>query len=761
MSVYRFALLLLFVFWSGGVEAEFFDIFSMYKHEEVYKDLKANYPEFPFTVTPNSEGKASYDLTDGKIQVFPCGPLMAYMVAVTGKKEVMIYHFVNNDATNSKQSGKNTKVDSLLPKFGIQRFDLIVGVNGKLFEQAQPRRNDFGEYGPIMDIALAIEEGQAKGSMQLLIKRGADSDPRPIMVKLAKMPPFAPNFPTKCQRSAIMAKEILDMLAKDSERPSKSNGLSYPLVGLSMLAYGEKKYKAAIEDYLLHILSNEEKDKWNSPFRVAHQGEGNSWVHGFKIVFLAEYFYATGDMRVLPILQRFAYAAHEEHQNAFGAGAHGKGGIGSYFSIGFGPPTGLNALGMALAEKAGCKVNAKGYQNYFDYATRSVDIWANTGNYDYEFKVKDNKFYYNCYAHITYEGDRPQTNPLQNLNTGVAALAFNHINLPNPEAKKLSYKLLDNLIFNYTTSSYIHATPSIGHFWVTMALNAMTYTGRPLPAGIVAGFNNEYSKNYTFNQDRTGTKFAVKEMNDRQAWRKIMDYRKYYLILSRFNSTTYNFFYPRLANSGSWGGDGYLNLQGSQLYTMLSLLGAHKRNLLMQGNPHRNWFSDEGPRSAKQTMAGIHKYHDMYSTELLKELELLYQMKDKSGATLPEPKSREEMLERKLIAYEASAKIVDNYRRYPAAKRAFAIQKRLVGELGGPKKLPALLKNLDGMRKIRYAIKDHERDAMKAWQPRRIQILELVRNSCKGLPAEKVAAEELVKTKAMTFAEGDSGGSSH
>ncbi|MGL4854512.1 MAG: DUF6288 domain-containing protein, partial [Lentisphaeria bacterium] len=635
-------------------------------------------------------------------------------------------------------------------KYGIMRFDRIVGANGKLFELAHPDKREFGEYGPIMDLALAIEKSQSNGRLQLMIARGS-LPVRNINIQIEKLPNFSSNYPVRCQRTELMAQEIMQLLINDSESTRMSNGNSFALVGLSMLAYGDAKMRKAVENYMLKVLSGEERNNLKKRLRLSTQSEGNSWHNGFKLIFLAEYFFATGDMDVFPTLQKLAYAVDEEHQNAFGASGHGRGGIGSYYSLGFGPPCGLNALGLALAEKAGAKANKRAYDNYYNYATRSTDIWVHQKKYDYKFEVKEDKEYYNCYAHITYETDEVSSWALQNLNTSIAAMAFYHMPTKNPNAKKLSEKFVNNIIFNYMNNAYIHATPMIGNFFATLALNSLAINDRPLTEKIYKNFNNPYSIKYTGNivgkvaPGKEPQTEPIKKLTSKDAWRKILDYRKYLLIHSRLSSDTYFYFYPRLSNSGFWGGDGYLNLQACTLYNLMAILSSNKRQLLVHGGTKRNWFADSKIAPVKQTLADINEYHRTHSEELLKKAELIYQLKNADGTSLPKRPSSAELVEIKLDAYEIAAKVADNYRPLPSARTASIMIRRIESELGGKVKCEQLLKNRDGMRKVNYAIANHERFDHKEFISLRTKILEYVVDNYPKLPCAKVAADELKK----------------
>jgi len=693
--------------------SEWIDITRFYDGEQIYKELKKNWPDFGYTAKLDENGK--YDVKymwDHKAQIFPCGPLKCWLVAYKGRKELVIYHFINHDGSNVKQFSSNSSidssiktdskggrtvypiengVDSLLPPYGIERFDLIVGVNGKLFDQPQPTGHE-GEYGPIYDLAIAIEKGQAKGNISLLIKKPGepeDKPPRSVSVKIESLPPFSKNFPSNCRRSQIIENELLDLFAND-EKNRLANDISFPLVGLAMLSSGNKKYLPTIERYATNLITKFVYDGDKDAVVTRHKN--NSWKSGFTLIFLSEYFWATGDLTVYPVIQRLAYDADEFHHNAFGSAGHGKGGIGTYYTISFGPPNALNSLGAALAEKCGAKVNSTVYENYWHSMTREMLQRVKDGNNDYSFSVDDDKDYFNGYSHYTFEKplDKSVRN-LQSINTSTAALSLLFSKYKDPNVRKLAYKLHDSLIYSYKAHSYVHTTPVMGHFFSQLALNAFD-NNRPLNSRVIDTFNEPYALKYagTVQKGKTERK-KLERLTSRQAWRKIMDYRKYLLIHSRFNKDTYFYFIPRCQNHGRWGGDFYANLQGSGLYNLLGLVVADERNLMMFGNKTPCWLVSRNRTEAKKKFQKVTKYldgyHKKYADFMMTHAKFVYAggeeaevLKEKSAANSEKRKFYQ------LLAYEMLGKISENYRNLPVAKEAKLFRSKIQKKLGGKKR---------------------------------------------------------------------------
>ncbi|MCK5835243.1 MAG: hypothetical protein KAG98_05895, partial [Lentisphaeria bacterium] len=477
---------------------------------------------------------------------------------------------------------------------------------------------------------------------------------------------------------------------------------------------------------------------------VVTEHQHSSWKSGFHLMFIAEYFWATGDMSVFPVLQRLAYDADEYHHNILGGAGHGAHGQGTYWSLSFGPPNGLNALGAAIAEKTGAKVNSKLYEDYWNMLTNMTLTHIRQGNDSYKFTVKKEKDYFVSYGHDLNETQIAKSNwALQCINTSLASMALWHSRYPSKDVKKLALKLNDNMIFNYTISSYIHASPMIGSFFSQMSYN-MFNNKRILEDKVKANFDGPYSKKYMNTSGKE--KFTAHD-----AWRRIMNYQKYLLILCRVSKDDYLYFIPRKQNSGGWGGDGYANLRGSTLYMLLNISVSNRRNLLMYGNKRRNWLVTKNAKQAMQkskvTMRKIKEYHHIYSMYLLKQVDFLMKGgKDKAKIAAGNKKLHSYYL---VMAYEIAKKIIIKYPNYPATKKAKKIVALITSKLGGKKALALHIKNLHGLEIIDYVTARQERVNTKEWISMRKQVLKWVQNTYKGCPAAKVAAAEYYRTERL------------
>ncbi len=734
---------------------------NFYGGVTIYKELKANWPAFTFWVGNVNGQPYVKHLFDGHLQIFPCGPLKALLVANEGSKELCIYHFINNDGSNIKQKNQGSKsyknangryqahiekgVNSLLPRYGINRFDVIVGVDGELFSQPQPRTKNTtdGEYGPIYELAMAIERGQKVGGIRLMVKSSRDAHDKPahsIAVKLAKLPPFSKNYPSKCKRSAMIESEILNILAKDSEHPKISNNISWGLIGLAMLSSGRQKYLPAIENYAMHICNGMLKGGGATSIVTGHQD--SSWKNGFHLIFLAEYFWATGDMTVFPVLQRLAYDANEYHQNSLGGAGHGVHGLGTYWKISFGPPNALNTLGAAMAEKVGAKINSSIHKNYWDLLTSTTLKHIKQKNNSYRFLVNENADYLTDYAHnIIQWAISGSSWYLQNLNTSLASMTLWHSRYPDENVKKLATKLNNTVIYNYKNNAYIHTSPMIGSFFSMMSLN-MFNDSRVLDNKIKATFNGPYSKKYA------STISTTKDFTAHDAWRKIMNYQKYMLILSRVSKNDYLYFIPRKQNGAGYGGDGYASLQASILYNLLNTVVSDRKNLLIYGNKRRNWLVSRNAKDAKQrskaTMWKIRTYHNIYSTFLLKQVRFLIKGgKDNAKIAKGNKTLRKYYL---VMAYQVAKKIISNYRKYPAYRESKKIVAGIINQFGSKKELDLQVKNLKGLEIIDYVTVHHGRRNTQKWMPLRKEVLKFVQTMYSDCQAGAIAKKEYERT---------------
>ena len=706
-----FSIVCSFILWSNlsHAEGKFYDFYSDHPNKELHEKLHEHYPDFslPKNILDWENDKGYNVLGDGYMQVIPVGPLQMWAVALPGKKFLIVYQ---------------VKEGGVASKYKLQPWDEIHAVNGRPFTTEHVRGNYIGEVGPIKELGEALDVAHAKGGLVLTIKRKVYSKKkgqtdrfkmvtRKLPIRVEKLGRFSRTYPARCKKSAMMSKEIAQVINTRAQGKVVSNNRSHGMAGLALLAYGDPSLIEGIEEYANLMVRHGEKSVIGKDIRVSDAVIDNSWINGFNLIFLAEYFWATGDEVVFATLQSLAYSV-SKHQNIYGGSGHAIGGRGSYYDITFGPPGALNILGLALAEKVGCKVDKAAYQKYYDSMSLKVVkdtqiAYSKYGNNpshglaragkkitDSELKVDPARYYAVGYmakmwsSHKTFLGESA-------LNTAVAALALQHAPAMG-DSKLLSKKLVDNLNHNPHSFTFIHATPSLGMFWCSLAVS---------------------SAEKRVSRRKKPTKETTLKLGNQSH----MNYRKFWLTLSRSPTKDWFYFYPKHARNskvgGGWGGDNYLWLEAASLYQPLIMLTSHKRNLLMQGNRRRNWLNPK--RSPKATYAFLHKYHAFYATKLLEKAIRLQK-------------------ERKYLeAYHVYSRLLENYSDLKCMRSLKPRYAAFVKKLG-KKNLDFKLKEEEGQKYLDFVDVGHARVG-KLGVDFRKSLLYYVAEKFKGHPIAKKA----------------------
>lgn len=688
----------------------FYDFYSDHSSKMLYQEIQAHYPGFKLSQRyldwPNDKGYNM--LPDGNMQMFPVGPLQMWAMVFPGNKFMTIYQ---------------VKPGGVADRYKLKPWDEIHAINGKVFTVEHTKGKHVGEDGPIKELGEALDLAQAKGGLVLTIKRKSSSGSkvitRKVTVKVQKIGRFSPTYPARCHKSAFLSKELAELVDLKSKNKVVSNNRSHALMGLALLSYGDRSKSEGIENYLNLVLNDAEKLPRSKDIRVSEAQIRNSWINGFNLIFLAEYFWATGDESVFATLQALAYSVGDDHQNIFGGAGHAMGGLGTYYDISFGPPGALNVLGMALAEKVGCKVNKAAYQKYYDSMSGKVLRETQMAFYkhggkpksklaiagakvtDSELKVDPEKFYLVRYMAKVLSADRCYMGEYA-FNTAAAALALQFAPAMG-DSKKLRKKLIENLNANPHTFSYIHATPSLGMFWASLAVSGAEPKARR----------------------RTKSKKPVKKIKLKPGNQTHMNYRKFWLTLSRSPEKNWFYFYPKHARQstagGGWGGDSYLRLEATALFQPLIMLTSHKRNLLMQGNRRRNWLNPR--KNTKATYAFINKYHTFYANKLMEKAIRLQK-------------------ERKYLeAYHVYDRLMQNYSKLKSM-RSLKSRYAIFVKKFGKKKLDFQLKEEEGQKYLDFVDVGHAR-AGKLLVEFRQSLLYYVADKFKDYPVGEKALEQV------------------
>ncbi len=209
----------------------------------------------------------------------------------------------------------------------LQRGDVIVGANGRLFEDAEDPRPEMGH-------ALAESQSpELKGRLTLQIVR--DGHPMNIGIELGDAEPYAETWPFACAKSDRLKADALELVMGSDLR--KEDGWTW--TPLFLMASGDD---AALERARRVIYSNS-KERYPEEL-----GGANNWVAAYRLINIAEYYLLTGDSAVLPEIEYTAKVL-EKQQYPHGGWTHGEpGGYGQINACGL-----AAFIGLILARECG------------------------------------------------------------------------------------------------------------------------------------------------------------------------------------------------------------------------------------------------------------------------------------------------------------------------------------------------------------------------------------------------------------------------
>jgi hypothetical protein len=188
--------------------------------------------------------------------------------------------------------GKGTPADGK-----IQPNDVIIGVNGKLFDA--DARKSFG---------WAINEAEktsSRGILKLRVFRGGKTID--VLLKLKVMGSYSATSPYNCSK----ATRILEVACRVLEK-EKMEGVFGPITGLALMATGNPKYLPKVREYARSLQPGDLSKKFGMV----------CWDWGYKNVFLCEYYLLTKDKAVLPAIKTYSVEL-ASRQSMYGTFGHG------------------------------------------------------------------------------------------------------------------------------------------------------------------------------------------------------------------------------------------------------------------------------------------------------------------------------------------------------------------------------------------------------------------------------------------------------
>lgn len=253
------------------------------------------------------------DFTKGE-KLVPQGkePLRARMLGPTGLWADMFSQGMDHGATLLTRQFLVSKVEAGSPADGrIKPGDVILGVDGKPFDSDARKV-----------LAAAIEKAEGgDGNLSLHLWSGGKAADLTI-----KLRAFGVTHSATCPYSCPKCEALIPVLAEQAKKaalppkkPEKGQGsLMVPgMYALGMLASGREELMPEVKSYA-HSLCVDSKT--GKPFKFVVSEDGRRvWHTGYNLIFLSEYYMATGDELVLPTIKELAVGASQ-----------GQSGVGSY-----------------------------------------------------------------------------------------------------------------------------------------------------------------------------------------------------------------------------------------------------------------------------------------------------------------------------------------------------------------------------------------------------------------------------------------------
>ena len=263
-----------------------------------------------------------------------------------------------------------TQVADDSPAVGVLEVDdVILGVDGKPF--SIDARRAFG---------TAIGKAEQSGRLPLLVWR--DGRKMNVVLELKVLGPYSDTWPYDCKKSEAILRRGCEWIAS-----TDLAGIPGDVNALTLLASGDPQYVPTVKAYARSVAPPELKLRFEST-------RGHfCWGWGYRSIFLAEYFAATGDDYVLPALRQYAHEIARcqsrvgtwGHQGAMpevnGGRLHGR--LGGYGAVN---AAGLPCfVGMVLAAEK-CGIDDDNQINLaIERSSRFFRFFANKGSIPYGF----------------------------------------------------------------------------------------------------------------------------------------------------------------------------------------------------------------------------------------------------------------------------------------------------------------------------------------------------------------------------------------
>ncbi|MGB1130018.1 MAG: DUF6288 domain-containing protein [Haloferula sp.] len=244
------------------------------------------------------------DLTSGGVP--DEDPAITINLGPTGARG-WVYH-EKIDTSESRQI-LVTDVEAGSPAAGVLAVDdVILGADGT---GANP--GNFASDAR-KSLALAIADAEARSPATLKLLRWRSGSTSTVTLTLQTLGAYSATAPYSCPKSAAILQDGLQYVY-DNESDGR-----YSFGAITLLANGNATYRAKAQTTAHSLIpSQSTMDQMMSDERDA--SSMITWQRGHTLVFLAEYYLATGDTQVLPAIE--AYAVNiAKNRSLFGTVGH-------------------------------------------------------------------------------------------------------------------------------------------------------------------------------------------------------------------------------------------------------------------------------------------------------------------------------------------------------------------------------------------------------------------------------------------------------
>lgn len=260
----------------------------------------------------------------------------------------------------------------------IKVGDKIVGVNGKIFQVADhfifrgaAGKHPFGakhyfgfDDGPRLDVGMAVEESEGNPSLKgiltfMVVRDGKKID---VPVQLRQIGYFSKNFPFDCPKSKLLASEAAAWIAKEPDNYRGGDVIGKSASLLALMSQGNT-HMPTVKAYMRSIAGG-------------NGGAGWTWVAPLMTIPTAEYYLATGDEALAPLLRRQEKTLGDL-QGPNGAYMHKAHKPGGYSEMAF--PAGLCGVAWALLKQCDIPVNSNKYEKTRLLLTASTADYGGIG----------------------------------------------------------------------------------------------------------------------------------------------------------------------------------------------------------------------------------------------------------------------------------------------------------------------------------------------------------------------------------------------